>query len=308
MQNSITTTTETTTPQGQAPAEENTQQVQTQADGQQLDQQPGENSNQQIEQGQEGAPTEAPSDGPTEAPTTEPQPTVEELQAKLNEYQVRDEEDRLLRERLGIQDVDQQTYNLMNIDQQIVNEGKQVYLRLCNEYGIDANPDKLDASVQELMKTDPAKAYEFQRRFDNLSNEVVAKRQEVQTQNAIYEANKFESEYKSLLDASPALNNIMREYVSQYGGAGNVYNNLKGVMDVILPAYQEAFNAGKMYGMSNKAKADTSQVQGGVATANTNTYSPGQVFTRDQIRRMSPEEFAKNEKFIQQQMLEGKIQ
>ena len=46
----------------------------------------------------------------------------------------------------------------MNIDQQIVNEGKQVYLRLCNEYGIDANPEKLDASVKELMAKDPAKA------------------------------------------------------------------------------------------------------------------------------------------------------
>jgi hypothetical protein len=78
-------------------------------------------------------------------------------------------------------------------------------------------------------------------------------------------------------------------------------------MEVILPAYQEAFNAGKMYGMNAKAKQDTTPVQGGVATANTNSYQPGVVFTRDQIRRMSPEEFAKNEKFIQQQMIEGKI-
>lgn len=308
MQNAVTNTPEMTTQQGQVSSEENTQQVQTPADGQQLDQQPGENSNQQIEQGQEGAPTEAPSDGPTEAPTTEPQPTIEELQAKLNEYQVRDEEDRLLRERLGIQDVDQQTYNLMNIDQQIVNEGKQVYLRLCNEYGIDANPDRLDASVQELMKTDPAKAYEFQRKFDSLSDEVVARRQEVQMQNTVYEVNKFESDYNKVLNASPAISNIMREYVSQYGDSGNMYSQLKNVMDIIMPAYQEAFNAGRQYALRGQAKADTSQVKGGVATANTNTYSPGQVFTRDQIRRMSPEEFAKNEKFIQQQMIEGKIQ
>ena len=162
--------------------------------------------------------------------------------------------------------------------------------------------------TQELMKTDPAKAYEFQRKFDGLSNEVIARRQAVQNQNAVYEVNKFENEYKPLLDASPALLNIMQQYVQMYGGNGDVYNSLKGVMDVIMPAYQEAFNAGRMYGMSNKAKADTAPVQGGVATAQTNTYQPGQVFTRDQIRRMSPEEFAKNEKFIQQQMIEGKIQ
>lgn len=302
MQNDVTNAPEQMAPQGQAPAEENNQQMQTPTDGQQIDNQQGENSN--LQEGVSEAPTEVPS----EQPTSEPQPTVEELQAKLNEYQVREEEDRALRERLGIQDVDQQTYNLMNIDQQIVNEGKQVYLRLCNEYGIDANPDKLDASVQELMKADPAKAYEFQRKFDSLSNEVISRRQEVQTQNAIYEANKFEQEYHPLLEASPALSNIMKEYVSQYGGAGNVYDSLKGVMEIIMPAYQEAFNAGRMFALSNKAKADTTPVQGGVAAAQTNTYQPGMVFTREQIKRMSPEEFAKNEKFIKQQMIEGKIQ
>lgn len=282
--------------------EENINQGQTQADVQDEGQQ-GENSNVEQE-GQEGAPTEAPS----EEPTTKPEPTLEELKAKISQYELRDEEDRMLRERLGIQDVDQRTFDYMNIDQQIVNEGKQVYLRLCNEYGIDANPDRIDASIQELMKTDPAKAYEFQRRFDNLSNEVVAKRQEVQNQNAVYEVNKFEQDYNSILTASPTISRIMQEYVQNYGTRGNIYNQLQNVMNIIMPAYQEAFNAGRMYALEDKAKKDTTPVQGGVATVQTNTYQPGQVFTREQIRKMSPEEFAKNEKFIQQQIMEGKIQ
>ena len=79
-------------------------------------------------------------------------------------------------------------------------------------------------------------------------------------------------------------------------------------MDIILPVYQEAYNAGKQYTLQDKAKNDTSAVQGGIATQSTQTYSSGQVFTRDQIKRMSPEEFAKYEKVIQQQMMEGKIQ
>ena len=290
-----------TQPTGQV-VEENINQGQTPADVQDEGQQ-GENSNVEQE-GQEGAPTEAPS----EEPTTQPEPTLEELKAKISQYELRDEEDRMLRERLGIQDVDQRTFDYMNIDQQIVNEGKQVYLRLCNEYGIDANPDRIDASIQELMKTDPAKAYEFQRRFDNLSNEVVAKRQEVQNQNAVYEVNKFEQDYNSILTASPTISRIMQEYVQNYGTRGNIYNQLQNVMNIIMPAYQEAFNAGRMYALEDKAKRDTTPVQGGVATAQTNTYQPGQVFTREQIKKMSPEEFAKNEKFIQQQMMEGKIQ
>ena len=237
------------------------------------------------------------------------QPTIEELQSKLKEYEVREEEDRLLREQLGLKDLDSQTYNYMNIDQQIVNEGKQVYLRLCNEYGIDANPDKIDASVEQLKQSDPAKAYEFQRRFEQLGQEVEYKRHAVQQQNAVYEISKFEQDYSQLLNAAPALNNIMAQYVQAYGAnTPNMYGQLKNIMDIVLPAYQEAFNAGKQYALQDKAKKDTSGVQGGIATANTQTYTPDTVFTRSQIARMSSDEFAKYEKQIQQQMLEGKIQ
>ena len=235
------------------------------------------------------------------------QPTIEELQAKLKEYEVRDEEDRMIREQLGISDIDSTTYNLMNMDQKIVNEGKQVYLRLCNEYGIDANPEKIDASVEELKKTDPAKAYEFQKRFEELGSEVEFKRSMVQQQNNMYELNKFSSDYGQILNASPAISNIMLQYVENYGGTPGVYNQLQNVIETIMPAYQEAFNAGRQYALQDKAKKDTSGVSGGVATANTQTYTPGNVFTREQIAKMSTEEFAKYEKEIQRQMIEGKI-
>lgn len=235
------------------------------------------------------------------------QPTLEELQAKLKEYEVRDEEDRMIREKLGISDVDQQTYNLMNIDQQIVNEGKQVYLRLCNKYGIDANPEKIDASVEELKKTDPAKAYEFQREFEKLGDEVDYKRGMVQQQNAMYEVNKFSNDYGEILNASPALTNIMTQYIESYSGGTGMYQQLQNVLNTIMPAYQEAFNAGRQFALQDKAKKDTSGVSGGVATANTQTYTSGNVFTREQIAKMSTEEFAKYEKEIQRQMIEGKI-
>ena len=237
------------------------------------------------------------------------QPTIEELQNRLKEYEVREEEDRLLREQLGLGNLDSQTYNYMNIDQQIVNEGKQVYLRLCNEFGVDANPEKIDASVEELKKSDPAKAYEFQRRFEQLGSEVENRRHAVQHQNAVYEVNKFEQDYSQLLQAAPAVRNIMAQYVqANSNNTVNMYGQLKNVMDIILPAYQEAFNAGKQYALQDRAKKDTSGVQGGIATASTQTYSPSTIFTREQIAKMSSDEFAKYEKQIQQQMLEGKIQ
>lgn len=235
------------------------------------------------------------------------QPTIEELQAKIKEYEVRDEEDRMIRERLGLQDVDQRTYDFMNVDQQIVNEGKQVYLRLCNKYGVDANPENIDASVEELKKTDPSKAYEFQREFERLGQEVEYKRAMVQQENNVYEINKFSNDYGKLLNASPALTNIVSQYIENYGGTSGMYGQLQSVLETIIPAYQEAFNAGRQYALQDKAKKDTSGVSGGVATANTQTYSPGNVFTREQIAKMSTEEFAKYEKEIRRQMIEGKI-
>ena len=286
----------TETPAQNTVMEEPKEQVQgqPQVEGQTTEQ-PVENNNEQQPQ-QDGQVAE---------------PTAEELKAKLREYEVREEEDRVLREKLGLKDIDQATYNYMNLDQQIVNEGKQVYLRLCNEYGIDANPDKIDASVEALKQSDPAKAYEFQRKFESLGNEVTNRRQAVKQQNTYYEVQKFERDYNDIIQASPALNNVLTQYVQMYNPmqGGDVYGQLKGVVDILMPCYQEAFEAGKRFALGDKAKRDTTPVQGGVAAGGgTNTYVAGATFTREQIKNMSPAEFAKNEVAIKQAMIEGKIQ
>lgn len=290
----------------------NTEDVTTQVADTQANEENGNTTEQQVDtqENTEGQVEEGNiqnEEGDTSSTENDKQPTVEELQKRIEQYELKEQEDRMLKEQLGLGNVDSQTYNYMNIDQQIVNEGKQVYLRLCNEYGVDANPANIDKSVEELKQTDPAKAYEFQRKFENLSNEISGRRQVVQQQNAVYEVSKFANDYSQLLQAAPALGNIVEQYVENYGGTGDMYNQLKGVMEVILPAYQEAFNAGRQYAMQDKAARDTSGVNGGVATANTQTYSSGTTFTREQIARMSYDEFAKNEKEIQRQMIEGKI-
>ena len=236
------------------------------------------------------------------------EPTTEELKNRLKEYEVREEEDRLLRQRLGLQDVDSQTFNYMNVEQQIINEGKQQYLKLCTEYGIDANPDRIDQSIEELKKTDPDKGYEFIYKFEALGQEVSNRRRYVQQEVNNYEVSKFNNDYNQLLIASPALQHIVASYIQNYSDRGNMYNQLEGVMNIILPAYQEAFEAGKAYSLQDKARKDTTQVSGGIATSpTTTTYSGDGTFTRDQIKKMSSEEFAKNEVAIRQAMLEGKI-
>lgn len=237
------------------------------------------------------------------------EPTVDELKTRLQEYEVREEEDRLLRQKLGLpEDMDSRAYDYMNIEQQIINDGKNRYLRLCTEYGVDADPNRIDKSIEELKASDPAKGYEFIRRLEGLGQEVGYKRQAINQQVSNYEINKFATEYNTLLQASPALNNIVNTYVQTYGGSGNMYNQLTSVMDIVMPAYQEAFEAGKRYALSDQARKDTSEVQGGVATSPTTaSYTSGDTFTRAQISKMSSDDFAKYEKVIRQQMLEGKI-
>ena len=237
------------------------------------------------------------------------EPTIDELKTRLQEYEVREEEDKLLRQKLGLpEDMDQRTYDYMNIEQQVINDGKNRYLRLCTEYGVDADPSKIDASIEALKASDPAKGYEFIRKLEYLGQEVGSKRQAINQQVSNYEISKFANDYNSLLQASPALNNIVTTYVQNYGGTGNMYNQLSNVMDIVMPAYQEAFEAGKRYALSEKVKSDTSEVKGGIATNPTVTsYSSGDVFTREQLKRMSSEDFAKYESVIRQQMLEGKI-
>lgn len=237
------------------------------------------------------------------------EPTTEELKAKLKEYEVKAEEEKLIRQKLGLpDDIDSTAYNYMTAEQQVINQGKTEYLRLCTEYGIDADPAKIDASIEALKQSDPAKGYEFLRRFEALGQSVAYKRNQIQSYVSNYEVGKFSNEYNDLLSASPALNNIVTQYVQNYSGSGNMYNQLHNVMDIVLPAYREAFEAGRSYALADNARKDTSAVQGGIATTPTTTsYSGDTVFTRDQIRRMSSDEFAKYEKVIQQQIREGKI-
>lgn len=299
MDNEITNTVATET-QTTPVAEENTQATDPQVDGQ-------EGVNQQVENSN-GEETENNVVDTTQQINTVVEPTTEELKAKLKEYEVKAEEEKLLRESLGLSDVDSQTYNYMNIEQQVINEGKHEYLRLCTEYGIDANPEKLDASINLLKEKDPAKGYEFLHKLERLHDAVGSKRQYVQQQVSNYEIGKFQSEYNDLLNVSPALNNIVASYVNNFAGNGNIYGQLHNVMDIVLPAYQEAFEAGKRFALGDKAKTDKSAVTGGIATNPTATaYAGGDTFTREQIAKMSTEEFTKHEATIRRLMMEGKL-
>ena len=261
---------------------------------------------QSIEQ-QEGG--EASADAQEQTDTNKA-PTVEELQAKLDEYKVRDEEDKLLKEKLGIQeDVDSQTLSYINLEQQVINQANTQYLGLCNEYGVDADPNKFEISLKSLEESDPRKYYEFVSKYNTLNNVVSTKRQEITKQAEYNDVGKFAKQYEPLLESSPALTTVFTKYISNMQGQGNMYSNLNEVMSLLLPVYEEAFNIGKTQALKGKAKQDTSVVSGGIATTVNPSHQDGEhIFTRDEIKRLSYDDYSKNEKTIMRQMREGKIQ
>lgn len=249
---------------------------------------------------------------PTEAPPTDTQNTEvnqQELDRKLREYEIQQQEQQALRQRLGIDDnVSDEQVSLINMEQRVVNQGKTAYLDLCNKYGVDSNPATLDATVAELKKTDPAKGYEFERAVERLTEDINNKKAQIANYQYNSSVQQFAREYGEVLNASPSLNNALTQVAQANYNNPYIYETLKGTMDYLTAIYSEAYQ----YGLQNKAiedaKKDTSGVEGSI-TKDINQYQPtSKTFTAQDIANMSQSEFEKNYDTIMRLYAEGKIQ
>lgn len=252
-----------------------------------------------------------------ETPTEEPDKNIEQPETvqlnkdeynKLKEYELIEAERQALQNRLGLQDVDPQNFNYQTLDQQVINSGQQELLRLCNEYGVSADPSKFEESVNKLKETNPQKGFELERKVEVLMSNVGNRRQQIAQQASHSQVQRFAQENQQLLNASPVLNKILTEYVQVNAGNPNIYNNLNTINSYLLDVYREGLEYGQRIASLEKAKADTSKVQGGIVNA-PQSMSGGEphIFTRAELSRMSTEEFAKNEKVITEQMQKGLI-
>ena len=248
-----------------------------------------------------------------EVPPTPPVPSQEEydkLQARLKEYELSDQEVSQLKNRLGVDSVDYETSQLVRTLDIIQNQAQQEYIRLCNQFGVDYRPEAIEASSKALLEKDPKSYYELQTQLDRLSNAYIAKQNEVQNYATTREVNSFYNANAQFLQASPVLSNLVNEYVSyaspqdiQTGGLNNLLERAKAL-------YTEAFNAGVEFNKLS-AKQDPGKIlNNSVATQTSPSYptdSGQHVFSREEIRRMSDADFAKNQKLIEQQMIQGLI-
>lgn len=194
--------------------------------------------------------------------TVESKPEVsDEIRKKLDrlaEYEVKEKELSDLKDRLGVKDTvqDNQVFSAQQQLAIVENQAQQEYIRLCNQYGVDYRPDKIDASGKELLEKDPKAFYELRYQLEGLNNQIEAKRHEVETfvqqreLNAAYERN------KQVFEASPAISRVVKEYVD----AGASPADIDGIVRSGLSIAQEAYEMGRQAALNEKAKVDPAKI------------------------------------------------
>ena len=297
---------ENQTIQTEAPAtEQNNQQQVSETDTQtQTPTEGNEENNQQVDT----------TDINKEVPQTPPAPSQEEydkLQARLKEYELSEQEMVQLKNRLGVDsNVDYETSQIVNTLDIVQNQAQQEYIRLCNQYGVDYRPEAIEASAKALLEKDPKSYYELQTQLDRLGNAYIAKQNEIQNYAVSREVNSFYNANADIFQASPVLNNIVGEYVNNTDPRYINRDSLNNLLIRAKAIYQEAFSAGMNFAKMKNEQDPSKILNNSVATQSQQSYptnSGSHIFTREEIRNMGDAEFLKNQKIIEQQMVQGLI-
>ena len=284
----------------------------TEVDESKTDTQPVATENNQSEAANlsqpEGAVTEVtPPEGvstPTEEqPPVNDKPEVsEEIQKKLDrlaEYEVKEKELNDLKGRLGVQDTvqDNQVFSAQQQLAIVENQAQQEYIRLCNEYGVDYRPDKIDASGKELLEKDPKAFYELRYKLEGLNNQIEAKRYEVNNFIQQRDISSALMRNQQVFDVSPATKNVVNHYIKQ-GATGA---DIDEIVNFTKAIQQEAFEMGRQYAMQEKAKVKPAEVLNNT-TISQQVQSTPQVenkpFTLQDIANMDVETYKAHQKEI----------
>lgn len=246
----------------------------------------------------------------TTPPQVEPQPTenVEEIKQRLKEYELKDTERKAIAERLGVEEGDADMLGLNSLEAQVENQANSAFVRMCNEYGVDASPEGMEKSLNDLKANDPQRYYEFIDRAKGINNELNYKRQEISRANYNYGVNKYAQENQQLIESVPAFANVIREYCVANQGNPNIYNELNSITDMAISLIRSGMELGHAYSLQQKAKTDTTPVSGGIATNQTPVYTSDKIWSRNEIGKLSTDDFVKYEKQIMQAYAEGRIQ
>ena len=234
-----------------------------------------------------------------------------ELKRKLQEYELRDQEIANLKSRLGMgPDVTNEVVQLQGIEATFENQAQTEWVRLCNKYGVDSSPEGFDSSVKSLLEKDPKAYYEFEAQGERLYNSVVSRRNQIVAQRNAYQARQALAPHKTLIENSPSVAKIVNEFVqSNITSFANPQEEINGLMGAIGSIYAEAIEVGKQIAKMEQAQNDTSGVNTSMAGVSAGSYNlQGEhVYTREEIAKMSIDEYAKVADKIDSQRKRGLI-
>lgn len=239
---------------------------------------------------------------------------TKQLESKLAEYELKEQEIANLRHRLGFnEDVPSEVVQLGSIEATFENQALAEWNKLCNKYGVDSSQQGFEQSIKTLIDKDPKAYYEFEAQAEKLSNVVNQKSTEIVAQRNMFEVRKALTPHKDLIQNSPVVSALVNDYIaSNITNMGNPTQEMGALMDAVKSIYLEAFEIGKSVAKFESASKDTSGINTSIAgygNGGTGAYSlQGEhVFTRDEIAKMSSQEFEKNLSTIERQQRLGMI-
>lgn len=303
MEEQNTTNNVTQTEQVQQPVQENAEVVENKT----LNESPLESSTTDVTN-QEGI-----TEPPKEENSVQDHPEVsEEIQKKLEklkEYEVKENELTELRNRLGSEAPrDNLIFGAQRELAIVENQAQQDYIYLCNKYGVDYRPDKIDASAQELLEKDPKAFYELKFELNKLTENVNAKREQVETFIKQRDMNLAMEKYNNVINTSPAIKNVLNHYMQNYNmSPADIDNVVQSSMDIA----REAFEMGRQAALQEKANTvnPAKVLNDNVITQQSNPSAEGikNDLTLADVANMDLKTYAKNAKLIDRLIFEGKI-
>ena len=230
---------------------------------------------------------------------------------RLKQYEIQEKDRQDLLSKFGVEETQNNNYVLevQQIEQQLDNRLRHDWVSLCNEYGLPSDLNTIQSSLEDLKTKDPDKYIKFSKEKDTLLNTVSSAKQNLHGEIITRGVQNFVQQNEQILNASPAIAQGVNSYIQS-----NLYNmsdpqsELTNVITLLAMVYKEAHAEGQKSALVNKAKNDTSGISGGASVnSSQTTYSTDHIFTRDEIRKMSLQEYSKNEKRIIEQMRQGSI-
>lgn len=245
---------------------------------------------------------------PVDTPNAEED--IASLKKQLEEYKLREDEVKQLSSRLGTDKVND--FQLLEAQKQldiIDNQAQQAYINLCNQFGVDYRPDKIEASANELKAKDPQAYYDLNYKLGQLDNVVTQQRNEVNNFVRNREITLALGKYNNILQASPMLQQQLNTYL-QTVNPTHPANDIDMFMNMAQAIQAEAFEYGKLFAQQQSKQApNPADNLNTTVMANQQTFTgeAPRIWTRQEIANMSQKEYEKYADEIDIAVREGRI-